>query len=146
MEKLRSRIMWVLLTVLLMVSFINLYILLHIYPQNLERRIEVHVEQATKELGRRIASQVRVQQLEKAQNGRDGADGVDGKDGKDSISTHTMETNTVIKEVLVTGKDGFTPIPRCNEKKNRWEVSFLGQNNWTVMLGVDDLPVKCVGV
>lgn len=67
-----------------------------------------------------------------------------GADGKDSVSTHT-ET-TVIQEVPINGKngndgvDGKTPILRCNVQKNRWEVSYIGDNVWQILNGT---PVPC---
>lgn len=76
-------------------------------------------------------------------NGADGRDGVDGKDGKESVSTHTVET--IIKEVPVNGINGSTPIIRCNETKNRWEISYIEVSVWSIMYGVNGTPVKCVG-
>lgn len=77
----------------------------------------------------------------------DGKDGVNGRNGKDSLSTHILEKETVIKEVPVNGKDGIdgkTPILRCNDKKNRWEVSYNLDTMWTILRDTNNNPVKCI--
>lgn len=90
---------------------------------------------------------------------KDGEDGVtpikgihyfDGEDGKDSLSKHTIEKETivkenqiikeVIKEVPIEGKPGLTPILQCNTEKNRWEFRNDSQDRWSVLNGT---PVKC---
>lgn len=72
--------------------------------------------------------------------------GVDGKDGKDSVSINTIETVTkeivnnitTIKEVPVNGvdgtngKDAYFEI-NCNIEKNRWEVRYNQDDDWTVL-------------
>lgn len=95
----------------------------------------------------------------KPKDGKDGTDGIngytpvkgvdyfDGRDGQDSASTHTKET--VIEQVPVNGKDGAdgedgrTPVLRCNESKNRWELSYIGDKGWTVIKNENGEPSKC---
>lgn len=76
---------------------------------------------------------------------KDGVNGINGTPGKDSLSTHTVETETIIeketilKEVPVNGKDGYIDI-RCNESKNRWEVRYSLDDVFKVLNGT---PTKC---
>lgn len=73
----------------------------------------------------------------------DGKDGRDGRDGKDSVSTHTVEKETiVVKEAPKPAKDGLSPIIRCNESKNRWEIRYI-TTAWSAILNESELPVKC---
>lgn len=79
-----------------------------------------------------------------------GVDYFDGNNGKDSLSTHTVETETITKEVHtqkevltqvpVNGKDGYTPILQCNTIKNRWEFKNNADERWQILNGE---PVKC---
>jgi hypothetical protein len=62
-----------------------------------------------------------------------GINGKDGRDGKDSKSTHTVNKETIIKEVPVKGADGKTMYIQCNKERNRWEFRTNPDELWMVL-------------
>lgn len=121
-------IITILCAVIALYSF-NIYLILNLHESNLNSI-------------RSISSEI---SSIKAKDGIDGANGSDGYtpiegidyhsgvNGKDSVSTHTTET--IVKEVPVNGKDGQTPIIKCNKEKNRWEVKYGVAENWKILNG-----------
>lgn len=59
--------------------------------------------------------------------GKDGKSGVDGKNGTNGASGNN-------------GIDGLIPELQCNTVKNRWEVRYVGDENYQVLNGT---PIKC---
>lgn len=143
----------ILMAVIALLILINIYITL-----NNNGVVELKINKSIADIQRSVDA------IKQPKDGIDGHspikgvdyfDGVDGTDGKDSVSTHTVETKTVleniIKEVPVNGKDGTngldgkTPELRCNDVKNRWEVRYIGDIGWIVLKNSSDsTPVKCV--
>lgn len=71
-------------------------------------------------------------------NGKDGRNGADGRDGINGTDGNSIKGET--GEKGVDGKDGLTIEIRCNAKKNRWEVRYVGDQLWQVMNGE---VIKC---
>lgn len=83
-----------------------------------------------------------------------GQDGEDGAKGS-SCTTVPQDTGALIlcedgtSAVITNGKygqDGRTPVLRCNENKNRWEVQYIGTEGWTVVKTEKGENVKCKSV
>jgi hypothetical protein len=69
--------------------------------------------------------------------GIEGKPGRDGQNGKDSISTHTVETNTIqketVKEVPVKGdkgEKGDAPQMAFDTTTNRWYARYGEDDDW----------------
>ena len=68
----------------------------------------------------------------KGDRGEAGADGIDGQ----SIKGDTGATGVPGRN----GNDGLTLEIRCNAKKNRWEIKYVGDLSWKLM---NNEVVKC---
>lgn len=135
MERLKNIVKWLVILLVIGLSLVNIFL-----------TVNSSIEQKN-HINQRVEDAIKSIQMPKAING---INGMDGKDGKDSLSTHTV--NTVIKQTITKetiqekgdkgekGSDGLTPILRCNESKNRWEVKYTNTETWAIL---GDIPVKC---
>ncbi len=75
--------------------------------------------------------------------GKDGRNGNDGKSGESAYEIAVRhgfagtEVQWLASLVVVgaTGESGATPILRCNENKNRWEVKYGADASWQILNG-----------
>lgn len=86
-------------------------------------------------------------------NLKNGEKGEKGDTGSNSISTNTIETKIITNEITkelpvngVDGKNGLTPIIRCNTIKNRWESSYDNGETYETILDQNNKQVICIGV
>lgn len=83
--------------------------------------------------------------------GKDGVNGLKGSTGS-SCTTSELDGGAMIlcedgtSSFVRNGTDGRTPIPRCNESKNRWELSYIGDTQWTIMKSENGTQVRCKGI
>lgn len=88
--------------------------------------------------------------LPKPKDGVDGKDGLNGVAGKDGSSCTTIQSDSGATitcgdgstSTITNGADGYIEL-RCNENKNRWEVRYSPDDNWSLL---NNKATKCTGV
>lgn len=73
----------------------------------------------------------------------------DGRDGKDSVSTHTVETNTVQKEIIKEvpvkgdkGDKGDAPQMAFDTSTNKWYARYGTDDDWQLVPTINVSGIK----
>lgn len=140
--------------ILFILGIINVYLIL-----NKVGLLEVRVNNSLAAVDKALSSLKQPEDGERGEKGEQGYTPVKGVDYKDGDKGNTGSTGVqgvqgiqgvpgigekgATGEQGATGADGRTPVMRCNESKNRWEVQYDGDTTWTVVRNENRQPAKC---
>lgn len=156
MKYLTRIIVWAIVLLIIALSGFNLYLTYELSKNTYDNKSDIqssktHIESIRSEindLSNKFEDAQKTPVLMKGEKGDPGLSGSNGKDGQDSLSTHTIEKQslhqTIIQEVPVKGEKGdtgLTPEIRCNTDRNRWEVKYIIDSSWQIL---NNKTVKCM--
>lgn len=154
-HKLLNRLVWFMVILLLTTSGITIYLLLE-QKAALGKTIENAVQQQlnssmpkdgyTPIKGKDYFDGVSVtpSQIQKSVDKwladnppKDGKNGADGSDGDDAQPITDEQIDRSVEKYMKKNPPhgGLTPIIRCNEEKNRWEVKYSQEDTWQLLGG-----------
>lgn len=150
-----NRLVWAMVVILLATSGITIYLLLEqkaALGKTIESAVQQHLNNAmpkdgyTPIKGKDYFDGVSVtpSQIQQSvdrwladnppKDGKDGSNGSDGKDGK-SVTDEQIESSVEKYMKDNPPQLSLTPIIRCNEEKNRWEVKYGQEDTWQLLGG-----------
>lgn len=157
-RKLLNVLAWFMVITLLITSFVTIYLLIdqrNAFGKIVDSSVQYHISQldlkdgytpikgvdyfdgkdATDEqIGEAVQKWFQANPIK---NGVDGSNGVDGRNGADAAPVTTEQIDASVKKYMeeTPTLNGLTPILRCNEEKNRWELRYSQDDTWQLLNG-----------
>lgn len=154
-RKFLNRLVWFMVIVLLATSFITIYLLIdqrNAFGKIVDSSVKHHMEQLDIKDGYTPVKGVdyvdgkdatneqiskSVEQWFQKNPIKDGANGTNGEDGKDAPTVTNEQVDSSVKKYMKEHppQTSLTPIIRCNEDMNRWEVKYNQEDIWQLLGG-----------
>lgn len=160
-HKLLNRLVWFMVVVLLITSAITIYLLIdqrNAFGKIVDSSVQYHIDNldlkdgytpvkgvdyvdgkdaTSKQVSESVRQWFQANPVNDGVDGRDGIDGIDGNNGKDAPIITNEQIDASVKRYLEENPPqiGLTPIIRCNDAKNRWEVKYNQEDSWQLLGG-----------